>query len=68
MRTSDPQTSMSPIPAPGTTEALELCCTCQFIAHDAAAQERKPAGMLIQPDPNCPLRGTNRDVGSTRAV
>jgi hypothetical protein len=68
MRTSDPQTSMSPIPQPGTTEALELGCTCQFIAHDTAIREREPAGMLIEPDPNCPLHGTNRDAGSTRAV
>jgi hypothetical protein len=59
MRSSDAQMSMAPGPAPGTTEALELGCTCQFIARDAASQEREPAGMLIEPDPNCPLHGTN---------
>jgi hypothetical protein len=61
MRTSHPQMSMTLVPSPGTTEALELGCTCQFIAHDAATQEREPAGMLIDPDPNCPLHGTSRD-------
>src|ERR1700730_11895363 len=44
MRTSDPQMPMALIPAPGTTEALELGCTCQFIAHDTAIREREPAG------------------------
>ena len=58
MRTSDPQMPMALIPAPGTTEALELGCTCPFIAHDTAIREREPAGMLIEPDPNCPLHGT----------
>ena len=65
MRTTSPETSMNLIPPPGTTEALELGCTCQFIAHESDTQEREPAGMSIDPDPNCPLDGTNRDVRST---
>jgi hypothetical protein len=66
MRTTSPETSMNLIPPPGTTEALELGCTCQFIAHESDTQERELAGMSIDPDPNCPLHGTNRDVRSTR--
>jgi hypothetical protein len=60
MRTTEPQVAMSAVPAPGTTEALELGCTCHLIAHEVLTQEREPAGMLIDPDPNCPLHGTNR--------
>jgi hypothetical protein len=65
MRTTSPETSMDLIPRPGTTEALELGCTCHFITHEFNTQEREPAGMSIDPDPNCPLHGTNRDVRST---
>lgn len=65
MRTNSPEMSMNIIPGPGTTEALELGCICQFIAHESGTQEREPAGMSIDPDPNCPLHGTNRDVRST---
>jgi hypothetical protein len=57
MRTDDPQMSMTVVPVPGTTEAVELGCTCQFIAHESATREREPAGMLIDPDPDCPLHG-----------
>jgi hypothetical protein len=31
-----------------------------LIAHEVVTQEREPAGMLIDPDPNCPWHGTNR--------
>jgi hypothetical protein len=65
MRTTAPDMSLTPIPSPGTTEAIELGCTCQIIAHESATQEREPAGMLIDPDPNCPLHGTSRDSSST---
>jgi hypothetical protein len=66
MRTGGSQTSTTTlVPAPGTTEALELGCTCQLIVHESATQEREPAGMLIDPDPNCPLHGTGRDVSAT---
>jgi hypothetical protein len=58
----------SPVPAPGTTEALELGCTCQFIAHESAAQEREPAGMLFDPDPNCPLHGAAWDRNSEMRI
>src|ERR1700692_3149225 len=61
MRTTSPETSMNLIPPPGTTEALELGCTCQFIAHASDTQEREPAGMLIDSDPNCPLHGGSGD-------
>src|SRR6195256_2150057 len=52
MRTTSPETSMNLIPPPGTTEALELGCTCQFIAHASDTQEREPPGMSIDPDSN----------------
>jgi hypothetical protein len=68
MRTSELQTSVTLVPSPGTTEALELGCTCQLIAHESATQEREPAGMLIDPDPNCPLHGTNRDASSPKSI
>ena len=63
MRTTSPETSINLIPPSGTTEALELGCTCQFIAHESDTQEREPAGMLIDPDPNCPLHGTAATSG-----
>jgi hypothetical protein len=68
MRTDVPQTLITPVPAPGTTEALELGCTCQIIAHESASLEREPAGLLIDPNPNCPLHGTNQDGNSMRAI
>jgi hypothetical protein len=40
MRTTEPQVSMSAVPPPGTTEALELGCTCHLIAHEVVTQER----------------------------
>jgi len=52
MRTHAPQTSLTLVPLPGTTEALELGCTCQLIAHESATDEREPAGRLTDPDPN----------------
>ncbi len=67
MRSSEPQIIPTAlVPAPGTSEAVEAGCTCQLIAHEAATQEREPAGMLADPDPNCPLHGTSRDIASTR--
>jgi hypothetical protein len=51
MRTTEPQVSMSAVPPPGTTEALELGCTCHLIAHEVVTQEGEPAGILIDPDP-----------------
>jgi hypothetical protein len=68
MRTDAPQTLITLVPAPGTTEALELGCTCQIIAHESASLEREPAGLLIDPDPNCPLHGTNQDGNPVRAI
>jgi hypothetical protein len=65
MPTHVPQMSITLVPPPGTTEALEVGCTCQLIAHESVTQEREPAGMLIDPDPNCPLHGTGRDGSST---
>jgi hypothetical protein len=64
MRTDGPQVQSNSVPPPGTTEALELGCTCQVIAHESATQQREPAGMLIDPDPNCPLHGTSRGGSS----
>ena len=40
---------------PGTTEAIELGCTCRVIAHQSATDEAEPAEMLTVPDANCPL-------------
>jgi hypothetical protein len=68
MRTDAPQTLITLVPAAGTTEALELGCTCQIIAHESASLEREPAGLLIDPNPNCPLHGTNQDGNSMRAI
>ena len=45
----------SMLPEPGTTEAIELGCTCRLIAHQSATDEAEPAGMLTVPDANCPL-------------
>ncbi len=45
------------VPRPGTTEAIELGCTCQVIGHVSDTDEQEPAGMLEGPDPNCPLHG-----------
>jgi hypothetical protein len=45
-------------PQPGTTEAIELGCTCRIIGHDSATDEVEPAGLLLVPDPNCPLHAT----------
>jgi hypothetical protein len=45
----------SMLPEPGTTEAIELGCTCRVIAHQFATDEAEPAGMLTVPDTNCPL-------------
>jgi len=68
MRTDAPQMSTTLIPSPGTTEALELGCTCQLIVHESTTQEREPAGRLIDPDPNCPLHGTNRGGSATTSI
>jgi hypothetical protein len=67
MRSGPPQTSTISVPAPGTTDAVELGCTCRFIAHEASDQEREPAGILFDPDPDCPLHGTH-DVSAASAT
>ena len=46
------------LPRPGTTDAVELGCTCHLIAHESTANELEPAGILMAPDANCPLHGT----------
>jgi hypothetical protein len=46
------------MPAPVTTEALELGCICELIPHVSGTAEKEPAGMLLDPNPNCPLHGT----------
>jgi hypothetical protein len=66
MRTVAPQMSMTLVPLPGTTEALELGCTCQFIAHESVIHERQPAGMLTDPDPNCPLHKQKAGTAAPR--
>jgi hypothetical protein len=66
MRTAEPQIPSALTPAPGTSEAQEAGCTCRVIAHESATQEREPAGMLADVDPNCPLHGTSRDIGAAR--
>jgi hypothetical protein len=48
-------TPISMLPEPGTTEAIELGCTCHSITHSSATDEREPAGMSLVPDANCPL-------------
>ncbi len=64
MRTpATPQRPTNPEPLPGTTEAIELGCTCQVIAHEAAGHENEPAGVVVEPDPNCPLHGTTQTAG-----
>jgi hypothetical protein len=68
MPTHARQTSVTLLPAPGTTEALELGCTCQLIAHEITIQEKEPAGMLMDPDPNCPLHGTGRDSSAAISI
>ncbi|WP_300217169.1 hypothetical protein [Bradyrhizobium sp.] len=45
------------LPQPGTPEAIELGCTCRFVAHDAKLEEPAPSGMLVAPDANCPVHG-----------
>jgi len=69
MRTqAPPQRPMDIEPLPGTTAAIELGCTCQIIAHEAAVHENEPAGMMIEPDPNCPLHGTTQAAGAASGV
>jgi hypothetical protein len=58
MRANAPQTSASLLPAPGTREAAELGCTCRLIEHESGIAEREPAGMLMDPNLNCPLHGS----------
>jgi hypothetical protein len=57
MRPRTVPTSASLLPEPGTTEAIELGCTCRSIGHSSCTDEQEPAGMLMVPDPNCPLHG-----------
>jgi hypothetical protein len=56
--TITPAAAAPSLPAPATTEAIELGCTCRVIAHASATNEGEPAGVLIAPDANCPLHGT----------
>lgn len=58
------QTPVTLVPQPGTAEALELGCSCQLIVHESATDEKEPAGMMLDPDPNCPLHGSNREGSS----
>ena len=53
------------LPDPGTTEVIELGCTCRVIAHQSATDEAEPAGMLTVPDANCPLHA-EFPLGPTR--
>jgi hypothetical protein len=68
MPTHARQTSMTLLPAAGTTEALELGCTCQFIVHESAKEEKQPAGMLMDPHLNCPLHETSRDGSAAISI
>src|SRR5712691_2293274 len=56
--TSAPQMSMTLVPSPGTTEALELSCTCRFIAHESATRRlrRRPAEKLRLQLPSIAIR------------
>jgi hypothetical protein len=45
------------LPRPGTTEAVEIGCTCRFIGHQCKTDELEPVGMLMAPDADCPLHG-----------
>jgi len=58
MRSYARQTSTFLIPRPGTTEAMDLGCTCCSVVHESETNEKQPAGMLMDPNPNCPLHGT----------
>ncbi len=53
-----PSTQDYSAPPPGTTEAIAQGCTCRLIAHEAKTDEAEPAGVLVSPDPNCPVHGT----------
>jgi hypothetical protein len=53
-----PHTQDYSVPPPGTTEAIELGCTCPVICHETKADELEPAGMLAAPDANCPVHGS----------
>jgi hypothetical protein len=46
------------VPEPGTTEAIELGCTCQVIGHQSALDEAEPSSMLTIPSADCPLHTT----------
>lgn len=45
-------------PQPGTPEAIELGCTCRFIAHESATDELGPAGIFMGLDASCPLHAS----------
>jgi hypothetical protein len=62
-----PRTSWSSLPEPGTTEAIEPGCTCRSIGHSSATDEQEPAGMLMVPDPNCPLHGA-APIGDDKSI
>jgi hypothetical protein len=53
-----PHTLHYSVPSPGTTEAIQLGCTCHVICHETKAEELEPAGMLAAPDANCPVHGS----------
>jgi hypothetical protein len=53
-----PRTQNFSVPPPGTTEAIQLGCTCPVICHETKTDEAEPAGMLAAPDANCPVHGS----------
>ncbi len=63
-----PQRPMDSEPLPGTTEAIERGCTCQVIAHESAGHENEPAGVVVEPDPNCPLHGATQAAGASSVL
>ncbi len=37
---------------------MDLGCTCCLVVHESETNEKQPAGMLMDPNPNCPLHAT----------
>jgi hypothetical protein len=37
------------LPRPGTTQAVEIGCTCRLIGHQCKTDELEPNGMLMAP-------------------
>lgn len=57
-----PRTQDYSVPAPGTTEAVELGCTCRVIGHEARTDEAAPATIFAAPDANCLVHGSAAHV------